>query len=632
MKNTLPLLLGLTLFLCLSRCGDPGETVADSRFGIAFELGKNDAGELTYTVRKNDREIISTSRLGMVIDGRDIGADAEITGHETSKIEERFSVLGNYSSVSLSGERHVYDIHAGNLAYQLEVRIFEHGLGFRYLIPDYAGAAAGAGRLTEERTAFNLRPGATIYAADDYEGYWEATPLAEFQDTNDVALPLVAAYTDREEYVLISEAMCLDYLAVGAKKNGPASFGLVFGRREIYQQSMPVTKNFRTPWRVVMVNDDLNGLVNNPLVLALADAPDPELYADTDWIRPGRAGWTWVSGGFRGQTVENMKRQIPAAGALNWEYLIIDDGWEHWPDKWERVRELAELGREHNVGLLLWKPTGDYQAAWQIKKFGWQDTIRGIMAPEARRDFFRKAAAAGVAGLKVDFVEEYNLERVNVVRDILEDAARERLIINFHGSSKPSGLERTYPNLIVQEAVRGMENTWISGDDFYHYNTVLPFTRYVVGTGDFTPYRGEAGKAGSLAHQLATCVVFNAPLNALAASPVQAVDDPAADFLRVFPTVWDETRVLPPSKIGEVAVFAKRKGDDWYVAAINGRRARTLTLRPADFGLSPTDYAIEQYTDGPDGTTLEHAELSATESYGAALRPGGGWVVRFVRK
>ena len=625
-------LLFAVLCLVLTGCStDYASPTTGPEGSLLFTIDTSPEGQLRYSVSHRGRPLIQHGRLGLVIDGQDLGKDATVSLGERKQIRETFPVRGNYAGVDALVNTTVYHVTSGNWRYDVEVRLLNDGLGFRYRFPEGSGADAGAEwKLTSESTTFPLAADATVYAAEHYEAEWHSAPVAEFQDTAAVALPLLAT-TGADDYLLITESAALDYLAVSARKVDDHTFGLAFDRTTTYQKSMTARPGLTTPWRVVLFNEDLDGLVNNPTVLALANAADSTRYANTDYIRPGRAGWTWVSGGFLGQSVENMRRQIPALGELGWEYLIIDDGWEHWPDKWGEVKKLADFGAEHGVKLILWKPTADYQAAWQTKKFGPQDTIRGLLEPDYRRAFFQKAREAGVAGLKVDFVEEYNLERVNIVRAILTDAAREELIINFHGSSKPSGLERTYPNLIVQEAVRGLENIWHGPEDFYHINTILPFTRYVIGTGDYTPFIGRDGPAGTVAHQLATAVIYNAPLNALAVEPVVAPTLPQAELLKALPTVWDETVVLSPSKLDEVAVFAKRSGEDWWLAVANGRKERTVTVDPSEF-LPSGSFTVQTAADqgNTDPAWEQGALVDQSTPLELPLGAGGGFVARLV--
>ena len=590
-----------------------------------FTLEETDAG-WRYTVSRDGQPLLPPARLGLEVDGQPLQL-AAVDLVDWEPVSTDFPVHGNYARATVDGHRGTYRCStARGGVLNLEVFVADEGVGFRYRLDGEAGGGGAEPlRLTGETTTFHLPDEAVVWSAPHYEGFWTGVPTADFQDTSAVVLPLVAQHPGG--YVLISESMALDYPAVSAERRDSV-FGLGFQLGDNYTDGMDFGDRLLTPWRTILLADDLNALVRNPLVYALADPPAAEL-ADADWIAPGRAGWTWVDGGFLGQNYDNMRAQITAAGELGWEYLIVDDGWEHWPNKWLRVAELTALGDSLGVGILLWKPTADYQAAWQTAKFGPQDTIRGLLDPEYRREFFDRAALAGVAGFKVDFVDEYNLERVNFIRTIVEEAAARRMVINFHGASKPSGIERTYPNLLVYESVRGLENVW-KDTALYRLSTILPFTRYVIGSGDFTPVMGRYSSAGSRAHQLADAINLLAPLNSFAASPVRMLDLPERELLEDIPVVWDSVHVLPPSEIGRAAVLAKYAGGAVYVGVAAGGQSLRFGL-PLD-RILPTDgrYDLLWYRDGDDPAQLNPARDTVDRRASLLIRtaPNGGAVLR----
>lgn len=579
--------------------------------------------QLFYSISKAGETIIENSQLGIEIDGKNIGKNVSINKLNATSHQEKFSINGNYSTVKSDYTQAIYTVSSGDFQYKLIARIFDDAVGFQYVIEHDDDTVR---TVTRELTEFKLNSNSTIYGANNYEGLWNTYNLSEIENAQKLAFPILAHHSDI--YVLLSEAMCLDYLAVYPKKKNENTFGLGFDLLDYHDTSFQYQKKLKTPWRVIMINDTLDNLVNNAAIYKLADAPSDALES-ADWIQPGRAGWTWVSGGFLAQNFDHMKAQITAVSKIGWEYMIVDDGWEHWDNKWKQVEKLCNYGDSLGVKVILWKPTGDYKAEWQTKKFGDLDTIRGLLDETYRKSFFKKAAEVGVAGLKVDFVNENNLERVNSVRTVLEEAAKHNMIINFHGSSKPSGLERTYPNLIVQEAVRGLENVWKT-EALYHYNTILPFTRYVIGSGDYTPVTGAETSAGSRAHQLALAVAILAPLNAFGVSPIKLLDMEELEFLKDIPVTWDETKVLPQSKIGDVAVIAKRKGSDWYLAVLSGREAKNLNIDLSLF-LKEGVYKMLAYsdTDEKNGLLKEKKNVNSTDNIKIETKIGGGFAARF---
>jgi alpha-glucosidase len=255
------------------------------------------------------------------------------------------------------------------------------------------------------------------------------------------------------------------------------------------------------------------------------------------------------------------------------------------------------------------------------------------------RAWLDRVRAAGVSGIKVDFMNGEDLRVVRFNEALLREAARRRLLVNFHGCGKPTGERRTYPNELTREAVRGLELNRPSmreGKLPPSHNAALPFTRWVVGHADYTPFTVQADRLGptTVAHQLATWIALDSPLQFLAEDPARLLDRPGMaallEILRSAPAVWDETRVLPPSRIGELAVLARRRGSAWFVAVLNGRgQARELTIRP-DFldRARPADIVADK----PGGPRAEFVAtrrtLDPARPLDIRLAAGGGWVAR----
>jgi len=183
----------------------------------------------------------------------------------------------------------------------------------------------------------------------------------------------------------------------------------------------------------------------------------------------------------------------------------------------------------------------------------------------------------GVVGVKIDFLDHEAREVIDLYETLLREAARHELMVDFHGANKPTGQARTWPNELTREAVRGMEGR--TTDRAVH-DATLPFTRYLAGPGDYTPVvLGDRRRETSWPHQIATAAIFTSPLLVYGANPKSLLENPAVELIKALPSTWDETIVLPGSSIGEVAAFARRKGDQWFVAVLNGPEARTLLVR-----------------------------------------------------
>jgi alpha-glucosidase len=362
-----------------------------------------------------------------------------------------------------------------------------------------------------------------------------------------------------------------------------------------------------------MVGADLNALVNCDVVPNLCPPPDPKLFprgVQTEWLKPGRAVWKYLDGGEN--TLEGMKEFCRLAGELGFEHNVVEGFWRRWSDA--EVRELVAYGKERHVGIWLWKHSKE------------------LRDPEARRAFFKKCHDLGVAGVKIDFFDHEAREVIDLYQALLREAAENQLMVNFHGSNKPTGEARTWPNEIVREAVKGMEASRLK--DRARHDATLPFTRFLAGHADYTPVHFGARRADTTwAHQLATAAVFTAPLLTYAAHPRTILDSPCASMIKSIPAVWDETVVLPVSEIGEVAAFARRSGDTWFLAVVNGPSARDVRI-PLAF-LGPDDYdalLLRDRKGDPAAVRVEEAAARRGDSLAVELSDGGGFVARFRNK
>ncbi len=249
--------------------------------------------------------------------------------------------------------------------------------------------------------------------------------------------------------------------------------------------------------------------------------------------------------------------------------------------------------------------------------------------PKYLEDTVQMCNRTGVAGLKIDFWDNEHKWIIDRYEKVMKTLAQHRLLVDFHGANKPTGLERTYPNIVGYEAIRGLEFP----GPYAQHDATLPFTRMLAGMADFNPTHFGARMADTTwAHQVATAVILQAPEMCYAANPANMLANPSVDVLKALPTVWDETVVLPFSEIREVAGFARRSGDTWFVAIMNGPYARTVRIKLSDFlGKGPREGAgyhatLLRDTDKPADLKVEHVTLAPGDAISVELRSGGGFV------
>jgi hypothetical protein len=379
------------------------------------------------------------------------------------------------------------------------------------------------------------------------------------------------------------------------------------------------------PWRMMVISDDLADIVESNLVFHLAE---PSRIADTSWIKPGIAAWNWLSDHDSGRDQAKLRGYIDLAAEMGWPYALIDANWNLSGEN--AMEALVAYANTKGVGLTFWYNSGGRHNVVT-------EEPRNLMDDrDRRRAEFARIQALGVRGVKVDFLQSDKQDIIRLYLDILEDAAEHRLLVDFHGCTIPRGWERTWPNLMTMEAVRGAEFYSFPSEPDYgeiapRQNTIHPFLRNVVGSMDYTPVlfsQFEVRRRTTNAHEAALAVIFESGLLHMADNPAgyRALPSDYKAYLREVPTVWDETRLLAGAP-GRHVVLARRNGARWWIAGINGENTeKTITLDFARLpGLAGEGLVLF------DGEAFASRRRSAREgrTYRARMAPFGGFVLAF---
>ncbi|MCI0377735.1 MAG: glycoside hydrolase family 97 protein [Gemmataceae bacterium] len=592
---------------------------------VQFQLLVRDKVQLSYRITFRNNPVIESSALGILLDGVDLTRGVETAKPETFKINEKYPWRGVHAEAlnHCNGVKIPSTHSASKLRYTLEVRAFNDGVAFRHIIP-----ASDRPRVPDEATAFILPVGSTVWYHDlegHYEGVHERKEIAEVKAGEWAAPPVTFKLPGNVGYASITEAALVNYAGMALEADGRRGFTLALGHKhppsypfrlrfkvdiERLCQPAAIAGTITSSWRVILVGGDLNTLVNSDVIHNLCPPPDPKLFPKgmhTEWLRPGRAVWKYMDGG--DSTLEGMKEFCRLAGELGFEHNVVEGFWRRFSDA--ELRELVDYGKKHGVGIWLWERS---------------KTLRD---PAARRAFFQKCRDMGIVGVKLDFFDHDAKEVIDYYHVLLRECAEHRLMVNFHGSTKPTGEARTWPNELVRESVRGMESSRLKTRA--RHDATLPFTRFLAGHADYTAVHVGARRADtSWAHQAATAVVFTAPLFLYAAHPKNILDNPCGPMLKSIPSVWDETIVLPCSTIGEVAAFARRSGETWFLAIVNGPDALTLKL-PLSF-LRAGKHEAHVIRDDPAeaaAVRFETTTVNREDWLTIPLGAGGGFVGRF---
>jgi alpha-glucosidase len=417
-----------------------------------------------------------------------------------------------------------------------------------------------------------------------------------------------------------------------AKLGGFGDINLIPTKRADY---IAKTKGRRAfPWRAIAISEEDKELLNNDIVQKLASPPR---IADVSWIIPGQVSWDWWNNynlthvDFKaGMNTPTFKYYIDFAAANKAKYIIMDAGWSEALDLNKinpdvNVEEILDYARGKNVGVILW-------ASWYA-------------ITQQMKEVFPKYAKMGVRGWKIDFIDRDDQLAVATTYEIAQLAAEYKLIVDYHGVFKPTGLQRTYPNVVGYEGVYGLENFKWADTDAPRYAVTIPYTRNMAGPMDYTSgaminatqadfkARNHAPMSkGTRCHQLAQYVVFEVPLQMLSDSPtIYIKEQECTDFITSVPTTFDETVPLD-GKVGEYVAIARKKDETWYVGAMSNWDSRDLTL---DFSfLEDGQYEAVVFKDGVNSDReatdykKELITIVSGDRFTIHLSNGGGWAAR----
>lgn len=608
---------------------------------VTLEMGK-----VFYTASIKEEGdfnvVIQKSPLGIIRKDADFTKDLVFTGvSETKEIDEKYEVISGKKRKlhSLSNELTVEFEDTNKNKVQLIFRAFNDGVAFRYLFPE---DKEGEFMVTGELTGFQFSAGkAWIQPYDDVTKW---TPAYEAHYSNEVPIgetsPLKngwcfpALFNTGNTWVLLSEAG-LDGDFYGAHLNPDCTNGLYTIRLPEAEEAMGVYEQYAvshtlpwaTPWRVAIIGSNLNTIVQSNLVRHLSPANRLE---DTSWIKPGRASWSWLSDHDSPKDFAKLKKFVDLAVEMGWEYSLVDANWNIM--KGGDIKQLVDYANSKNIGILLWYNSGGPHNTVE-------EMVRDVMhLSEKRQAEFAKLQEWGVKGVKIDFFQSDKPGMMKLYKDILEDAAKYRIMVNFHGCAIPRGWSRTYPHLMTMESVRGAECYTFAPtypQDAPVSNTILPVTRNVVGSMDYTPVlfsEMEMPHITSWGHELALSVLFESGLLHFAdnvESYLNLPDEPK-DFLKNVPAVWDETLYLTGHP-GKEMVLARRNGNIWYVAGVNGENVSKTLLVPFHF-LNEGNHDTELITDGITPRSFSSRNYLADKTSGSEINllPFGGFVIKIV--
>jgi alpha-glucosidase len=624
-------------------------TSPNGQLAVTFECVQE---QLTYSVTLHGKALITQSAMRLELQGaRALGEHVRITAHSTpSSVDKSYKLLTGKASTVRDhyNELRIQAEEPDGLHRQLavEARAYDDAVAFRYVVPEQHNVREF--RLAKETTEFRISKDATTYALvlphfrTMYESEYLKLNASAFANANGlsrkvlIGLPLMMQVPG-VGWMAITEADLQDYAAMYLENPGTGWGDHYFESRLAPGDDPDITVTGTLPhhsaWRILLAGDEPGRLIESNVITSL----NPECaIADTSWIHGGLTAWDWWSGsigrdGKPAFTTETMKYYVDFASKSGLPFMLIDAGWSD-------PKDITKMNGRVDVPEVV-----RYAAGKNVKVWIW---LTYKQADAQMEEAFPVYEQWGVAGLKIDFIERDDQNGIAFYYRAAKDAAQHHLLLDFHGATKPTGIDRTWPNVLGYEAVLGMEQSKVGMRDNPDHRLMLPFTRMLAGRMDYTPggfenvtrdeftarsIRPEV--MGTRAQQLAMYVVYDAPFQMVSDTPKAYEDQPAFEFIQHCPTTWDETKVLN-GQPGEYIAIARRNGRSWWLGAMSNWQARDLTL-PLRF-LGPGKYTAEIYADADDAAqyaknvSIRKQTVDANMTLSVKMAPGGGYAVRFV--
>ena len=600
-------LTSATMLYAADMSASGGQVLVKSPDGTVQAEVTADGGNLRYRILVDGKQVLAPSTLGIRSDGAEWGQGVTLGATHRHAVNERYAFFGAHRvAVNQASEAEILAQSHG-MPYEIDLHVANDGVAVRLRLPAKAGRQVEA-----DHSAWRLDGDPTLWVTawnPGYEKPYGTTSLSQL-GSNALGMPLTARVG--QVYLTFTEAGLKDYGDLGLR---PGPDGVLQGMLFNDPQGWTTDEAVVQPWRVTVVARDLTTLVNTTLVQNLNPAPAPAL-AHAAWIKPGRSSWQWLSVGDPQQ--DDQTQWVDWTKQLGFEYYLIDEGWSHWKDPWANLADVVRYATKQNIKIWIWVHS------------------REVQDPGARRAYFARARQAGVVGVKIDFPPPTNRALSNWYWDTARDAAAVHLMVDFHGATKPTGMERTWPNALTREGIRGHEyqiTRYGRRLDAVH-DTVLPFTRYIAGPADYTPtvFEPKELQGNTWGHELAQSILFTSPFLCFGGNPKDYLANPAKDVLEAIPSVWDETRVLPGSEPGKIAAEARRSGDQWFLAVINGKDATSLQV-PLNFLGKGSWKATELFDTAtrPDAWDRKDTIATSGDHIQLNLATRGGFVARLQR-
>ncbi len=654
MKNILLSLIVIVLFQVTSLAQEVKLYSPNRQIEVRIKTSP----DMIWSVYYKGMQVLKESKIALQVNnGYLMGINQKLVSKKPTSIQKK-----EVATIPFRNAYHfsyykgmIFTFRVNNLRdYKIEFRVFDDGVAYRF-ITNFENELM----VENEVMQLNFLPGTETYFPQEHRYFSHFEQLYQHinMDTifNDRFASLPLLMKSKGVNMLFSEMDVRNYPNMFVLANEEGSLTGIFpfvvketrpdpkhpDRNEIFvrqKREMALTFGKRSfPWRFLIISDNDADLIDSEIPYNLAS---PQKIWETDWIKPGRVVWDWYSANANYQkefnkeiNTDTYKYYIDFASKYGFEYILMDEGWSKSTLEVKEskpnidIEEIISYGKKKNVGVLLWllwKPLDEDMDSILYTYNKW-----------------------GVKGIKVDFMQRADQYMVNYYERVAMTAAKYKLLVDFHGSFKPVGLSKAYPNVMTYEGLKGNENNKWSNVITPTHTLQLPFIRMAVGPMDFTPGAMRNAHAsqfeisydypmsmGTRCRQIAMYVVYESPLQMLCDAPNLYEDEPKIpQVISQIPTTWDETKVLK-AKLGEEIVIARRKGNTWYMAAMTDSTERDIIVSLKAF-LKPGTYSVQIVEDGDDAKAnaqsfeISKAKIASNQRLQIHMVAGGGYLAIF---
>ena len=623
-------------------------TVRSPDTRITVHIAQDSAGQLVYSIERKGETVIAASALRVRLAEGDVSS-VDVRASWPRSVDQVHKLVATKASEARDRFNEIrIDVMPRSRAMramQWTFRAYDDGVAFRYTVPSDAGLATLSVKSEDTEFAFGADydcTGLNIGRVDSsHEGEFDPIQASRIREHNTYDLPLVCRTANNA--FAIGEADLRDYggLYLTGKGDGRPGVQARVSRRlddrSLIARAAVGANGTGSPWRVIMLGDELGNLIESNLIGNL----NPPPAFDASWIKPGKTAWDWWSGPYLpppskgGTDMPTIKKYVDFASSAGFEYMMIDEGWclnsgsgGRAPDNADVTKAKADIDMPALVA---------YAAKKKVRLWLW---VQWSLLDRQMDAALAQYEKWGIAGIKVDFMVRNDQQMIDYYHKLMAKAVEHKLLVDMHGAYPPAGLNRTYPNYLTQEGIMGAEyNKWSRRVTATH-NVSLAYTRMLLGPMDYTPggFRNRTPAEFEVVnsppqvqttrgHGLGMFVVYESPFQMVADSPDVYENAAGFDFVKMVPTSWDETRFLA-GDIDDYVVVARRKGKDWYIGAMGNEKPHEISL-PLKF-LGAGKFKAKVWEDGATAATLRESarDVAASDTLELKLAPSGGAAVR----